>query len=225
MDLVLDPVRLCESDVCKCCTACGYFQRILSDTENLYRIKLICFHSVMCFHSILIICTKLYGFMFLILFINDHLFAHKIIIIIKMIIKIIVNKPRIVPWRTERIPQRIQRHSEITLHRSTHPKWEQDKTEKSSYGLDWLQKGIWYAPIKLDTTLFQNVQNITWSHKLHRTDHENLESGADSRRKKHSWNKDPKRHFPRRCTITLTIHNSHDATEQHSQKIRSRTHT
>ena len=36
-----------------------------------------------------------------------------------------------------------------------------------------------------------------------RTDHENLENGPDSRRKKHSWNKDPKRHFPRRCTITL----------------------
>ena len=70
------------------------------------------------------------------------------------------------------MPQRIQRHCRITLHRSTHPNWEQDKTEKSSYGLDWLQKGIWYGPNKLDTTLSQNVQNITWSHKLHRTDHE-----------------------------------------------------
>ena len=63
------------------------------------------------------------------------------------------NKPRIVPWRTERMPQRIQRHSRITLHRSTHPKWEQDKTEKSSYSLDWLQEGIWYAPTKLDIIL------------------------------------------------------------------------
>ena len=135
------------------------------------------------------------------------------------------NKPRFVPWRTERMPQRIQRLSRITTHRSTHPKWEQDKMEKSSYGLDWLQKGIWYGPTKLDTTLSQNVQNITWSHKLHRTRHENLESGADSRRKKHSWNKDPKRDFPRRCTITLTIHNSHDATEPHTQKMRSRIQT
>ena len=42
--------------------------------------------------------------------------------------------------------------------------------------------------------------------------HENLESGADSRRKKLSWNKDPKRYFPRGCTITLTFPNSHDAT-------------
>ena len=129
---------------------------------------------------------------------------------------LLANKPRIVPWRTERMPQRIQRYSGITL---------QDKTEKSSYGLDWLQKGIWYAPTKLDTTLSQNVQNITWSHKLHRTDHENLESGPDSKRKKQSWNKDPKRHFPRRCTITLTIHNSHDVTEPHAQKMHCRIQT
>ena len=54
---------------------------------------------------------------------------------------------------------------------------------------------------------------------------ENLESGADSRRKKLSWNKDPKRDFPRRCTITLTIHNSHDATEPHTQKMHSRIQT
>ena len=102
---------------------------------------------------------------------------------------ILANKPQIVPWRTERMLQRIQRLSRITLPRSTHPKWEQDKTEKSSYDLDWLQKGIWYGPTKLDTTLSQNVQNITWSSKIHRTNHANLESGADSRRKKLSWNK------------------------------------
>ena len=120
---------------------------------------------------------------------------------------LLANKPRIVPWRTERMPQSIQRHSRITLHRSTHPIWEQDKTEKSIYGLDWLQKGIWYG-----STLSQNVQNITWSHKLHRKDHANLESGTDSRRKNLGWNKNPKRDFPKRCAVTLTIHNSHDAT-------------
>ena len=117
-----------------------------------------------------------------------------------------VYKPRTVPWQTERMPQRILRHNRITLHRSRHPKWEKDKTKKSSYSLDWQQKGIWYSSTKLNTTLSQNVQNITWSHELHRKDHANLESGVDSRRKKISWNWDPKRDFPRRCTITLTIH-------------------
>ena len=124
---------------------------------------------------------------------------------------LLANKPRIVPWRTEMMPQRNQRHSRTTVHRSTYPKWEQDKTENSCYGLDWLQEGIWYGRTKLDTTLSENAQNITGNHKLNRTDHANLESGGESRRKKLNWNKDPKRHFPRRYTITLNIHNSHDA--------------
>ena len=125
---------------------------------------------------------------------------------------LLANKPRIIPWRTERCCKESRGTAELFLHRSKHPKWEQDKTGKSSYGLDWLQKGIWYGSTKMDNTLPQNVQNITWSHKLHRKDHANLESGADNRRKKLSWNKDPKRYLPRRCTIALTIHNSHDAT-------------
>ena len=37
--------------------------------------------------------------------------------------------------------------------------------------------------------------------------------------------KDPKRNCPRRCTLTLTIHNSHDATEPHTQEMRSRIQT
>ena len=45
-------------------------------------------------------------------------------------------------------------------------KWELNKTEKSSYGLDWQQKGIWYGFAKLDNKMPQNVQNITCSHKL-----------------------------------------------------------
>ena len=56
------------------------------------------------------------------------------------------NKPRIVPWRTERMLQRIQRHSRITLHRSTHLGWEQNQTEKSSYSLDWHKKGYDMVP-------------------------------------------------------------------------------
>ena len=43
----------------------------------------------------------------------------------------------------------------------------------------------------------QNVQNITWSHKLYRENQKkkNLEGGIDSRRKKLSWSKDPKVYF------------------------------
>ena len=45
---------------------------------------------------------------------------------------LLANKSRIVPWGAERVPQRIQMHSRVTLHRSTHPKWEQNQTGKSS---------------------------------------------------------------------------------------------
>ena len=94
------------------------------------------------------------------------------------------NKPRIVPWRTERIPQRIKKHSIITLHRSAHPEWEQDQTQKSTYGLDWQQKGIWNGSRKLDNKLLQNVQNITWSHKLYpktmKTSRVELKAGGKS---------------------------------------------
>ena len=127
-------------------------------------------------------------------------------------ILLLANKPRIVPWRTERMLKLIQRHSWVTLNRSAHPKWEQDQTEKSSYGLPWLQKGIWYGSAELDNKLLQNIQNFTWSNKLNRENYENLESWIDSRRKKLSWNKDPKRNFSRRCSITRTIYNCHDAT-------------
>ena len=73
---------------------------------------------------------------------------------------LVANKLQIVRWRTERMLQRIQRHSRVTLLRSTHPKWEQVETEKPSYGLDWLQKGTWYCSAKLDNKQPQNVQNI-----------------------------------------------------------------
>ena len=36
--------------------------------------------------------------------------------------------------------------SRITLHRSAHPKWEQNKTEKYSYGLDWQKKAYDKVP-------------------------------------------------------------------------------
>ena len=125
---------------------------------------------------------------------------------------LLAYKPRIVSWRAERMPQRIQRHSRITLHRSTHPKREQDKTEKSSYGLDWLQKGIYMVPQSwiINCLKMYKISDevLTFIEKKH----ENLESGADSRRKKLSWNKDTKRYFPRTCTNTFTIHNSHNVT-------------
>ena len=78
---------------------------------------------------------------------------------------------------------RIVWHRKITLHRLTHPKWEQNQTEKSSYGLDWLQNGIWCGSALLDSKLPQNVKNIRQSNKLHRKNYDNLESEIDNRGK------------------------------------------
>ena len=52
--------------------------------------------------------------------------------------------------------------------------------------------------------------------------HQKLESWINSRRKKRGWNNDPKRDFPKRCTITPTIHNCHDDTKPHSQEMHDR---
>ena len=79
------------------------------------------------------------------------------------------------------------------------------RRKTSSYDLDWLQNSIWYGSAKLNNKLPQNVQNITWSHKHYRENHENLESGVDNRRKKLSWSKDPKRYFSRRLLFIIAM--------------------
>ena len=97
----------------------------------------------------------------------------------------------------------------------------ESKARRKNLAMAWIDNKKAYDMVPLS----QDVQNITWSHKLHRKDHANLERGADSRRNKLSWNKDPKRDFPRRCTVTLIIHNSLYATKPNTQKTRSRIKT
>ena len=63
------------------------------------------------------------------------------------------------------------------------------------------------------------------SHKIYREERGNLKSGTDSRRKKPSRGEDPERHIPGRCTITITIWHSDDATQWHSQEMHSRIQT
>ena len=66
---------------------------------------------------------------------------------------------------------------------------------------------IWSA--KLNNKLPQNVRGIRRSHKLNRENHEKLESGIDSKRKKLSWSEDPERYIPRRCAVIFAICNFH----------------
>ena len=88
-----------------------------------------------------------------------------------------------------------------------------------SMALTDYKKSIWYSTSKLDNKLPQNVQDIRWSHEHYRENHENLESRIDSKREKLGWSEDPKGYIPGRCTITITICNSDDATQPHTQEM------
>ena len=103
--------------------------------------------------------------------------------------------------------------------RMPHPQGQQKKMKKCSYGMDWCRKGLQYDPTKLDNRLFQNVQDIQWSHSVYWEYHEKLESGPDSRRKKLNWGETPERNLPGRFTITIIIFDSDDVTESHTWEM------
>ena len=88
------------------------------------------------------------------------------------------NKPQIVPWRTEKMLQRIQRYSITTLHRSTHPRWEQNKTEnvamtlidyKKAYDMvpySWIINSLKIFKISDEVINFIDKTMKTWWVKL-----------------------------------------------------------
>ena len=86
---------------------------------------------------------------------------------------------------------------------------KQNETEKISYGMNWLQKGIWYGSAKLNNRV-PNVQDIRRGPEVYRKYHRRLENRTESRRKKLNWSENPKRN------ITITISNSDDATQSHT---------
>ena len=75
---------------------------------------------------------------------------------------LLANKPPIVPWRTERMPQRIQRHSRVTLHRSTHPKWKQEQAEKSRPSKQqhyWKRTEYWEESWRLEKICCRSISS------------------------------------------------------------------
>ena len=83
----------------------------------------------------------------------------------------------------------------------------ESKTRQENLAMAWIdyKKAYDMVPQSSKCTKYQMKS------KLYQENHENLESGNDNRRKKLSWSKDPKKYFSRKCTITVTIHNCHDA--------------
>ena len=125
------------------------------------------------------------------------------------------NKLRTLPRGTERMPQVDQRHRKATLHWSIHSQGGQDQTETPSYGIDWLQKDLWYGNAKPSKRLSQNVQDIWRSHKVYWTYYGELEGWTKSR-KKFNWSENPERYSPGRCAIPIIICDCDDATQSHT---------
>ena len=119
--------------------------------------------------------------------------------------------------RIERMPQVDQRYRRTTIHWSTLPQREQDKMEKASYGVDWLQKAYDIVPqswminclkmYKISGEVIKFIEN-TIKKLERRTDH--------SRRKKPNRGKNPDMNLTGGYAITIIICKSDDA-------IRSRT--
>ena len=88
------------------------------------------------------------------------------------------------------------------------------KTRKEDVAMTWIDYEKPYDMVLQNWIIdSQKVQDIRLSHKVYRENHEKLESGIDSRRKKLSRGENPERNLPVRCTITITICKSDDSTQ------------
>ena len=63
------------------------------------------------------------------------------------------------------------------------------------------------------------MYKISVSHKVYQKYHGKLENWTDSRWKKLNWGENLVKDLPGRCAITITIHNSNDATQWHAQEM------
>ena len=104
-----------------------------------------------------------------------------------------------------------------TVYWSTHRQGEQNETQKYSYGVDWLQKGIY--DMVLQSEIINCLKMYETSDEVNRENYEKLDSGTDGRRKKLSWGEHSERYLPGRCAITITICDSDDATQLHTKKM------
>ena len=113
------------------------------------------------------------------------------------------------------------------------PRREQNVWKKSSYGQPTKSLIIWSPQswilhclkmYKIPDEVMQVSIKSTFQVSMvcsinYRADHGNLESGFDRNRKRLIKGKDPERHIPGKCTITITICNSDDTTQSHSQEM------
>ena len=102
----------------------------------------------------------------------------------------------------------------------------ESKMRRKNLAMAWIDYKKTYDMIPQSWILHcLKMYKIRLSHIVYWEDHGNLKNGTDSKRKKISRGKDPKRHILGRCTITITICNSHDATQPHALEMHSRIQT
>ena len=121
---------------------------------------------------------------------------------------LLANKPQIFSWGAERMPQRIRRHCSVTLHRSLHPLRDQDRAENlvmawidykklyDMFPLSWIINGL--KMYKISDVV------INFTKKTMKILRVELSAGGRSL----AETKIQRGIF----TITVTIHNCHDAT-------------
>ena len=99
----------------------------------------------------------------------------------------------------------------------------ESKNRRNNLAMAWVDNKKVYDIVP-QSWIINCLKMYKISHKTTNSSEKNpekLETWIKSRRKKLGWNKDPKRDFPRRCTITTTVHNCHDTTKPHTQKMHS----
>ena len=74
-------------------------------------------------------------------------------------------------------------------------------------------------PANVHNRLFENVQDIRQSHKIHHGSHEAVESEIDNGKKNFIRGENPERHFPGRCSVTIIIHNSNDTFQLYTKEV------
>ena len=118
----------------------------------------------------------------------------------------------------ERMPQLDQRHRGATVHWSTHPQREPDEAKKYSFGVDWLQKGIYYCSAKLGNELSQNVQDIKRSQTLSRKPWKPGEWNWQ-REEKDEQKQRSREVYSREIHYHLSTYNRDEATQPHTQEM------
>ena len=139
----------------------------------------------------------------------------------------LVNKLRIVPRGTERMPQVDQRHWRATLHWSTYSQRWQDETKISRNCEDWQQKDIRYGPqswiiaclkmFKISDEIMKFIEKTVKSWRVQLT--------AGRKNKQQKKKKTTKKKQTGRCIITIAICNSDHTTQRHTQEMYARIQT